>query len=260
MWENISWPPSHSNRVDFSIYWHFVVLERARFSRETSQNLTKVLKATSLFRIEYEGDSKLQKCLSQHRIACILVLFLTVHHAFSSVRTYTLVRIVNKYLRCLKAVKLDFGKTTTEKIGFYFLTYELNQRRIPLVKMVNGVEEVLILLFVAFEYEYLFWKFRLTRLNSELWCTCFITKTEVLFFLVCALDRDFWERIFSLNSHVSLFYLLFYSLFYIHVVVVVVIYSGKDSYPKDTRKKKEDGKPKIWLADLACWRKDDWKQ
>ena len=28
--------------------------------------------------------------------------------------------------------------------------------RIPLVKMVNGVEEVLILLFVAFEYEYLF--------------------------------------------------------------------------------------------------------
>ena len=123
---------------------------------ETSQNLTKVLKATSLFRIEYEGDSKLQKCLSQHRIACILVLFLTVHHAFSSVRTYTLVRIVNKYLRCLKAVKLDFGKTTTEKIGFYFLTYELNQRRIPLVKMVNGVEEVLILLFVAFEYEYLF--------------------------------------------------------------------------------------------------------
>ena len=55
----------------------------------------------------------------------------------------------------MKAVKLDFGKTTTEKIGFYFLTYELNQRRIPLVKMVNGVEEVLILLFVAFEYEYL---------------------------------------------------------------------------------------------------------
>ena len=206
MWENISWPPSHSNRVDFSIYWHFLVLELARFSRETSQNLTEVLKASSLFRIEYEGDSKLQKCLSQHRIACILVLFLTVHHAFSSVRTYTLVRIVNKYLRCLKAVKLDFGKTTTEKIGFYFLTYELNQRRIPLVKMVNGVEEVLILLFVAFEYEYLFWKFRLTRLNSE------------------------------------------------------VIYSGKDSYPKDTRKKKEDGKPKIWLADLACWRKDDWKQ
>ena len=191
MWENISWPPSHSNRVDFSIYWHFVVLERARFSRETSQNLTKVLKATSLFRIEYEGDSKLQKCLSQHRTVCILVFFLPAHHAFSSVRTYTLVRIVNKYLRWLKAVKFDFWKNGTKKIGFYFFTYECCRRRLPLVKMVNGVEEVLILLFVAFEYEYLFWKFRLTRLNSE------------------------------------------------------VIYSGKDSYPKDTRKKKKDGKPKI---------------
>jgi len=33
--------------------------------------------------------------------------------------------------------------------------------------MINGVEEVLILLFTAFDYEYLFWKFRLTRLNSE---------------------------------------------------------------------------------------------
>ena len=121
MWEIVSWPPSHSNRVDFSIYWDFVVLERARFSRETSQNLTKVLKASSLFRIEYEGDSKLQKCLSQHRIVCILVFFLTAHHSFSSVRTYTLVRIVNKYLRWLKAVKLDFWKNDDEKNRFLFL-------------------------------------------------------------------------------------------------------------------------------------------
>jgi hypothetical protein len=74
-----------------------------------------------LFRIEYEGDSKLQKCLTQHRIACILVFFLTVHHAFSSVRTYTLVRIVNKYLRCLKAVKLDFWKNDDGKNRFLFL-------------------------------------------------------------------------------------------------------------------------------------------
>ena len=28
---------------------------------------------------------------------------------------------------------------------------------------------------------------------------CFISKTEVLFFLICALDCDFWERILSLN-------------------------------------------------------------
>ena len=61
------------------------------FLRNEATNLTKVLKATSLFRIEYAGDSKLQKCLTQHRIDCILVFFLTVHHAFSSVRTYTLV-------------------------------------------------------------------------------------------------------------------------------------------------------------------------
>ena len=38
---------------------------------------------------------------------------------------------------------------------------------------------------------------------------------------LCSKDCDFWERILSLNSHVSLCYLLFYSLFYIHVVVVV---------------------------------------
>ena len=30
-------------------------------------------------------------------------------------------------------------------------------------------------------------------------CNCFISKTEVLFFLICALDCDFWKRILSLN-------------------------------------------------------------
>ena len=50
-----------------------------------------------------------------------------------------------------------FGKTTTTiKIGFYFFTYEWSRRRLPLIKMINGVEEVLILLFTAFRYEYLF--------------------------------------------------------------------------------------------------------
>ena len=49
-----------------------------------------------------------------------------------------------------------FGKTTTKKIGFYFFTYEWSRRRLSLIKMINGVEEVLILLFTAFEYEYLF--------------------------------------------------------------------------------------------------------
>ena len=50
-----------------------------------------------------------------------------------------------------------FGKTTTTiKIGFYFFTYEWSRRRLPLIKMINGVEEVLILLLTAFRYEYLF--------------------------------------------------------------------------------------------------------
>ena len=43
---------------------------------------------------------------------------------------------------------------------------------------------------------------------------------SILFPDLCSKDCDFWERILSLNSHVSLFYLLFYSLFYIHVVDV----------------------------------------
>jgi len=47
-------------------------------------------------------------------------------------------------------------KTTTKKIGFYFFTYEWSRRRFSLIKMINGVEEVLILLFAAFRYEYLF--------------------------------------------------------------------------------------------------------
>ena len=58
----------------------------------------------------------------------------------------------------------DFGnfsrplekKTTTIKIGFYFFTYEWSRRRLSLIKMIHGVEEVLILLFTAFRYEYLF--------------------------------------------------------------------------------------------------------
>ena len=64
-------------------------------------------------------------------------------------------------------------------------------------------------------------------MNCGLCVNCFITKSEVLFFLICALDCDFWERILSLNSHVSLFYLLFYLFFYKHVVVVVVHEQGE---------------------------------
>ena len=47
-------------------------------------------------------------------------------------------------------------KTTTIKIGFYFLTYECCRRQFPLIKMINGLEEALLLLFAAFGYDYLF--------------------------------------------------------------------------------------------------------
>ena len=50
---------------------------------------------------------------------------------------------------------------------FYFFTYEWSRRRLSLIKVINRAEEVFVLLFVAFDYEYLFRKYRLTRLNGE---------------------------------------------------------------------------------------------
>ena len=54
------------------------------------------------------------------------------------------------------------GKTTNfvEKNAienvYFFFTYERCRRRLPLIKMINGGEEVFVLLFSALEYEYLF--------------------------------------------------------------------------------------------------------
>ena len=50
----------------------------------------------------------------------------------------------------------DFGKNDDEKNRFYFFTYEWSRRRLSLIKMIHGAEEVLMLLFTAFRYEYLF--------------------------------------------------------------------------------------------------------
>ena len=50
---------------------------------------------------------------------------------------------------------------------------------------------------------------------------------SILFPDLCSKDRDFWERILSLNVHGSLFYVLFYLFFYKHVVVVVVHEQGE---------------------------------
>ena len=76
--------------------------------------------------------------------------------------TYTNVRNFGNFSRLREKRRRQL------KIGFYFFTYEWSRRRLSLIKMINGVEEVLILLFTAFGYEYLFfsvvvraWKVRL---------------------------------------------------------------------------------------------------
>ena len=63
--------------------------------------------------------------------------------------TYTKVRNFGNFSRLLE-------KRRRKKSGFYFLTYEWSRRRLSLIKMINGVEEALVLLFTAFGYEYLF--------------------------------------------------------------------------------------------------------
>ena len=55
-----------------------------------------------------------------------------------------------------------WGKTRTllkndPKTDFNFLSYKCKRRRLSLIKMIHGVEKVLIPLFPAFGYENLFW-------------------------------------------------------------------------------------------------------
>ena len=76
--------------------------------------------------------------------------------------TYTKVRNFGNFSRLLEK-----KRRRRSKIGFYFLTYECCWRQLSLIKMIHGVEKVLMLLCTAFGYEYLFWKYRHTRLNSE---------------------------------------------------------------------------------------------
>ena len=59
---------------------------------------------------------------------------------------YSNVRNFGKLPR-LRETSATSGKTTTKKIGFYFFTYEWSRRRLPLIKMINGVEEVFVFLF-----------------------------------------------------------------------------------------------------------------
>ena len=65
-------------------------------------------------------------------------------------------------LKTHKSVFRDLqGKTrllekNESTICFLFVSYECCQRQVSLIKMIDGVDEVLILLFTAFVYEYLF--------------------------------------------------------------------------------------------------------
>ena len=74
--------------------------------------------------------------------------------------------LTNPNLRDLSNFR-DFGEKRRSKFGFYFFTYARCRRRLPLIKMINEQEEVFALLLTAFGYEYLFWKYRLTRFWNE---------------------------------------------------------------------------------------------
>ena len=65
--------------------------------------------------------------------------------------TYTKVRNFGNFSRLLEK-----KRRRRSKIGFYFLTYVWSRRRLSSIKMINGVEEVLIPLFTVFTYEHLF--------------------------------------------------------------------------------------------------------
>ena len=69
-------------------------------------------------------------------------------------QNYTKVRNFGNFSRLLEK-----KRRRRLKIGFYFFTYEWSRRRLSLNKMINGIEEVLMLLFTAFRYGYLFWSY-----------------------------------------------------------------------------------------------------
>ena len=71
----------------------------------------------------------------------------------------------------------DFWKNddATTKSGFYFFTYECSWRQFPSVEIINGMEEVLILLFTAFGCEYLFW-----NVVARVWKVRFVIREKFL--------------------------------------------------------------------------------
>jgi hypothetical protein len=58
--------------------------------------------------------------------------------------------------------------------------------------------------------------------KSELWCTCFITKTEVLFFLICALKIVIFGREFSLSTFTVHFFMYAFIYFFINTLLLLL--------------------------------------
>ena len=72
-------------------------------------------------------------------------------------------------------------------------------------------------------------------MDCGFWCTCFITKTEVFFFLICALRIVIFGREFSLST------LTFH--FFIYSFIRFFIYTNSSSCEK--KRKMKSGKEEL---------------
>ena len=61
---------------------------------------------------------------------------------------------------------------------------------------------------------------RATFVDCGLWCTCFITKTEVFFFLICALRIVIFGREFSLSTLTFHFFIYSFIRFFIYTLLL----------------------------------------
>ena len=60
------------------------------------------------------------------------------------------------------------------------------------------------------------------RKKCEVWCTCFITKTEVFFFLICALKIVIFGREFSLSTLTFHFFIYSFIYFFINTLLLLL--------------------------------------
>ena len=60
------------------------------------------------------------------------------------------------------------------------------------------------------------------RKKCEVWCACFITKTEVFFFLICALKIVIFGREFSLSTFTVHFFMYSFIYFFINTLLLLL--------------------------------------